>query len=136
MLAIPENQGFGQRHRCQRRQRDDLARVRKIEQPVVSAGLDTEQGEAGLPCAALVRRAARCSWNSLRLIFFAMLGPGSECRDLGQQFFRIDRFHQIVLRTLAQAPDLVGFLTFRGASGPECSWCLRPVSVCASPDSH
>lgn len=32
--------------------------------------------------------------------------------NLHQEFFAIDRFGQVVMRTLAQPPDFVGFLPF------------------------
>src|SRR5512143_1730223 len=71
---------------------------------------------------AVSRLAAACSccesavWNSRRLNFLAMPRRRSAERlDLRQQVFRLDRLHEIGLRPLPHAPDLVGFLALGGA---------------------
>src|SRR5574343_413822 len=66
-----------------------------------------------LPLAAWLRRVARYSWKSRRLVLRAI--ALWQRRDALQQLLGIQRLDQIIDRPLAQPPDLVGFLPLGGA---------------------
>src|SRR3954453_5832254 len=60
------------------------------------------------PHSAGVRRA-RADTRAARL------EPSAERRDLGEQIGLVHRLHDVITRSLAYSPDLVGFLAFTRA---------------------
>src|SRR5438309_66426 len=53
-------------------------------------------------------------WNSRKLICFATTSRLFDRRDLREQLLGVDRFHQVILGTLAHPPDAIGFLVLAG----------------------
>src|SRR5574343_1900325 len=112
-VGDPDNPWAGQGDRRQLRSLDDLAPIAQIDQPGLTACLDTEPG--GSPLAH--RRLAEAG----RQVLLEIAQPGLagnvlwQRRNALQQLLRIQGLDQIIDSPLAQAPDLVGFLPLGGA---------------------